>query len=114
MVRGVPLGSDGYFRAPLFHLLNSYAVLIGVFGFVLLVTHGATFLAARAREPLAANARRVARRCCEVLLAAALVYPTYVVRHTMLTNFGAHPWRLVFPGSRCSPWGQAALQRAEG
>jgi cytochrome d ubiquinol oxidase subunit II len=126
VVRGVPLGSDGYFRAPLFDLLNWYAVLIGVFGFVVLVTHGATFLAARAREPLAANARRVARRCWwgEALLAAALVYPTYAVRHKMLTSFGDHPWRLVFPAlvvlalgaqlvfQRADRWGRAFLASA--
>src|ERR1700716_2694608 len=61
VVRGVPLGPDGYFRMPLFHLLNWYALLIGLFGFVVLVAHGATFLAARATAPLASSAKRVAR-----------------------------------------------------
>lgn len=126
VVRGVPLGPDGYFRAPLFHLLNWYAVLIGVFGFVVLVTHGATFLAARAREPLASSARRIARRFWwgEVLLAVGLVYPTYVVRHRMLTGFGDHPWRLAFPAlavlalgaqlvfGRADRWGRAFLASA--
>jgi len=32
VVRGVPLGPDGYFSLPLFHILNWYALLIGVFG----------------------------------------------------------------------------------
>src|SRR3954464_12451798 len=61
VVRGVPIGSDGYFRAPLFELLNWYALLIGLFGLVVLVTHGATFLAARASPALAVRAGRVAR-----------------------------------------------------
>jgi cytochrome d ubiquinol oxidase subunit II len=99
VVRGVPLGPDGYFREPLFNLLNWYGLLIGLFGFVVLVSHGASFLAARASAPLAERARRVARRLWwgELVLVAALAYPTYSVRHTMFTNFGHHPWRLIFP-----------------
>ncbi|HEY1714635.1 MAG TPA: cytochrome d ubiquinol oxidase subunit II [Solirubrobacteraceae bacterium] len=99
VVRGVPLGPDGYFRAPLFHLLNWYALLIGLFGLVVLAAHGASFLAARADSPLVERAQRTARRLWwgEVVLTAALAYPTYSVRHTMISNFGADPWRLVFP-----------------
>src|SRR3954464_1383222 len=43
VVRGVPLGADGYFHLSLFGILNWYALLVGVFGLVVLVTHGATF-----------------------------------------------------------------------
>src|SRR6202011_5235381 len=99
VVRGVPLGPDGYFRAPLFDLLNWYGLLIGLLGLVVLVTHGANFLAASASHPLAERAQRVARRFswAELLLVAGLAYPTYSVREEMFTNFGDHPWRLVFP-----------------
>jgi cytochrome d ubiquinol oxidase subunit II len=99
VVRGVPLGPDGYFRAPLFALLNWYALLVGLFSLTVLVAHGAIFLAARADTPLAERAGRVARRFwwAELVLVAALAYPTYSVRDEMFTNFGDHPWRLVFP-----------------
>ncbi|MEA2655943.1 MAG: cytochrome bd ubiquinol oxidase subunit [Chloroflexota bacterium] len=99
VVRGVPLGPDGYFKESLFHLLNWYGLLIGLFGLVVLSTHGASFLAARASSPLAERAQRAARRMwwAELLLTAALAYPTYSVRHAMFDNFGNHPWRLVFP-----------------
>ncbi|MGZ4332229.1 MAG: cytochrome d ubiquinol oxidase subunit II [Solirubrobacteraceae bacterium] len=99
VVRGVPLGPDGYFRAPLFQLLNWYGLLIGLFGLVVLISHGTSFLAARATAPLADRARRVARGLwwAQLLLVAALAYPTYSVRHAMMTNLGEHPWRLVFP-----------------
>jgi cytochrome d ubiquinol oxidase subunit II len=99
VVRGVPLGPDGYFRDPLFHLLNWYGLLIGLFGLVVLVTHGAIFLGARARAPLAERARRLAWRFwwAELVLVAGLAWPTYHVRNEMFTNFGDHPWRLVFP-----------------
>jgi cytochrome d ubiquinol oxidase subunit II len=115
VVRGVPLGRDGYFRAPLFDLLNWYGLLIGLFGLVTLATHGATFLASRATGPLAGRARLAARRLwwAELLLVVALAYPTYHVRHTMVTNFGDHPWRLVFPAFALAGLaGQFAFHRA--
>jgi cytochrome d oxidase subunit CydB len=34
VVRGVPLGPDGYFHLPLFSILNWYALLVGAFGLV--------------------------------------------------------------------------------
>jgi cytochrome d ubiquinol oxidase subunit II len=99
VVRGVPLGRDGYFHLPLFDILNSYAVLVGVAGLVVLSAHGATFLAVRASGALAQRARRYARRLWwgELVLVAGLAAPTYNVRPQMLTAFGDHPWRLVFP-----------------
>jgi cytochrome d ubiquinol oxidase subunit II len=33
----------------------------------------------------------------ELALVLGLAWPTYHVRHAMLTNFGDHPWRIVFP-----------------
>jgi cytochrome d ubiquinol oxidase subunit II len=115
VVRGVPLGPDGYFKEPLFDLLNWYGVLIGLFGLVVLTAHGANFLAARASLPLAERARRTARRLwwAELLLAAGLAYPTYSVRHAMFDSFGNHPWRLVFPALAVGALGaQFALQHA--
>jgi cytochrome bd ubiquinol oxidase subunit II len=114
VVRGVPIGRDGYFRAPLFDLLNWYGLLIGLFGLVVLVAHGAGFLAARASSPLAERAGRVARRFwwAELILVLWLAYPTYSVREQMITNFGDHPWRLVFPALALLALGaQFAFQR---
>src|SRR5919201_1891860 len=39
VVRGVPPGANGYFSLPLFSILNWYALLIGVFGLVVLCVH---------------------------------------------------------------------------
>src|SRR3954470_383766 len=114
VVRGVPLGPDGYFRAPLFSLLNWYALLVGLFSLVVLAAHGATFLAARARAPLAERAGRVAQLFwwAELVLVAALAYPTYSVRDEMFTNFTDHRWRLVFPAvALLRLCGQSAFQR---
>jgi cytochrome bd ubiquinol oxidase subunit II len=99
VVRGVPLGADGYFHLPLFEILNWYAVLIGVFGVAVLCAHGATFLAFRTDGELAARAGRWARALlwAELALFGALIVPTYAVREEMLMNLVDHPWRLVFP-----------------
>jgi cytochrome d ubiquinol oxidase subunit II len=99
VVRGVPLGPDGYFHLPLFDILNWYALLVGLFGLVVLSAHGASFLAAQVDGELARRARHWARRLWwgELALVAGLAWPTYHVRHAMLTSFGDHPWRIVFP-----------------
>jgi cytochrome d ubiquinol oxidase subunit II len=99
VVRGVPLDSHGYFSLPLFHILNRYALRVGVFGLVVLSGHGANFLAWRGTGELRRRAAAMARRLAPVtvVLAAALAWPTYHVRHQMITSFGDHPWRLIFP-----------------
>jgi cytochrome d ubiquinol oxidase subunit II len=123
VVRGVPLGPDGYFHEPLFDLLNWYGLLVGLFGLVVLMAHGASFLAARASLPLAGRARRTARVLwwAELVLVVGLAYPTYTVRHAMFDNFTSQPWRLVFPTlalgglaaqylfQRTGRWGRAFL-----
>ena len=99
VVRGVPLNARGYFSLPLFHILNWYALLIGVFGLIVLCAHGANFLAWRATGDSAARAARTARRLWPVTAVAPLIlaWPTYHERHKMLTTFGDHPWTLIFP-----------------
>jgi cytochrome d ubiquinol oxidase subunit II len=99
VVRGVPLHADGYFHLPLFSILNWYALLIGLFGLTVLAHHGAEFLAWRSAEPLASRARRRARLLFwpPAALFLIVIWPTYAVRHTMLTNLWHQPWRLVFP-----------------
>ncbi len=99
VVRGVPLQPDGYFSLPLFHILNWYGLLIGVFGLVVLAAHGARFLAWRAAGPLRERAQLLAGRLwlAEAVLFVAMVGPTYAVRDEMLSVFGDHPWTLVFP-----------------
>lgn len=99
VVRGVPLGANGYFSLPLFQMLNWYGLLIGVFGLVVLASHGASFLAARTKGELGARSARWARGLWwpKALLFVALIAPTYAVRDEMLTNLTGHPWRLAFP-----------------
>jgi cytochrome d ubiquinol oxidase subunit II len=99
VVRGVPLGPDGYFSLPLLHILNWYALLVGAFGLVVLAAHGARFVVLRGSGELAARATRWARRLgwLEAILFLAMIWPTYSVRDEMLTRLTDEPWRLVFP-----------------
>ena len=99
VVRGVPLNPNGYFSLPLFNILNGYALLIGVFGLIVLAGHGSSFLAARTTGDLGERARRWATRLWwpRALLFVALIGPTYAIRDEMLTNLTDHPWTLVFP-----------------
>jgi cytochrome d ubiquinol oxidase subunit II len=115
VVRGVPLDAAGYFNLPLFHILNWYALLIGVFGLVVLACHGAAFLAFGAEGELARRARRATRILWwpQALLFVALVGPTYAVRHAMLDKLIDHPWTLVFPALAIGALlAQALLARA--
>jgi cytochrome d ubiquinol oxidase subunit II len=99
VVRGVPLGPDGYFHLPLFQILNWYGLLVGLFGLVVLTAQGANFLAFRGEGPLAERAQVIARRIfwVEAVLFFVMIWPTYHVRSEMLTNLTDHPWRLIFP-----------------
>jgi cytochrome d ubiquinol oxidase subunit II len=99
VVRGVPLNANGYFNLPLFNILNWYALLVGVFGLVVLAAHGARFLAWRTTGPMRERAQRYARRLwfAEAALFVITIWPTYHVRHHMLTVFTDHPWTLIFP-----------------
>lgn len=99
VVRGVPLQESGYFHMGLFDILNWYALLIGVFGLVVLAHHGAEMLSFRTTGPLAERARRWARPLywAQAVLFVVMVVPTYFERHAMVNRLVDHPWRLIFP-----------------
>jgi cytochrome d ubiquinol oxidase subunit II len=99
VVRGVPLGPDGYFHLPLFQILNWYALLVGLFGLIVLAGHGANFMAVRGTGAVAERARLTARRFfwVEAVFFFVMIWPTYSVRNEMLSNLTDHPWRLIFP-----------------
>ena len=71
VIRGVPLGPDGYFFLPLWTnwlpgpqpgILDWYTVLGGVIAFVALAVHGALYLAVKTEGDLQARARKFAQR----------------------------------------------------
>ena len=99
VIRGVPLGSDGYFNMSLFDILNWYAVLVGLLAVTLLASHGANLLAFRTRGEVANRARTWAKRLwwAQVTMMVVLFFATLAERESLITNFGDHPWILIFP-----------------
>jgi cytochrome d ubiquinol oxidase subunit II len=81
LVRGLPLGEDGWFSLTLFTsflprdpvgILDWYTVLAGVFAVAALAAHGAAFLAWKTDGPVALRSRAAHRRS---LLLVALFWP---------------------------------------
>lgn len=68
LLRGVPLGPQGYFAGTFSELLNPYALLVGVFAVAALALHGTLFLIMRTQGPAAERARRLVLRQWIVVL----------------------------------------------
>ncbi len=102
VIRGLPLGANGWFALPLFTdfsarapvgILDWYTVLTGVFALVALVGHGSLFLAWRTDGPVYDRARRVGFR---VFVLLAVLWPlvtlaTNVVNPTLLPALPGRP-----------------------
>ena len=52
VARGLPIAADGTLNVSFLSLLNPYALLVGVFGLVMFVMHGAAYMAARTESTL--------------------------------------------------------------
>ncbi len=52
VIRGIPLDEAGDYTGTFLELLNPYSLLVGVTGLVLLVTHGASWLAVKTEGPV--------------------------------------------------------------
>jgi hypothetical protein len=111
VVRGVPLGPTATSPAA---VLDPQLVRAAgrLFGLVVLAAHGARFLADGGRRAGSARPAVGAGRCgggsWRSLL--GLAWPTYHVRHAMLTNFGDHRGG---SSSRRSGWGRCS-RRSSG
>jgi cytochrome d ubiquinol oxidase subunit II len=108
VVRGVPLGADGYFFEPLWTdfrvginngILDWYTVLTGVVALVTLVVHGSLYVAAKTEGDLNARARQLARLLWPVqaLLSGVSLFATMYVRPGVLDNFSRWPIGYLIP-----------------
>jgi cytochrome d ubiquinol oxidase subunit II len=108
VIRGVPLGADGYFFLPLWTnfqpgaepgILDWYTVIGGVVALVALAVHGALYLAVKTEGDLQARARRFARMAWFALVAVtAISLPASVaVRPDTLDNYRAYPALFAVP-----------------
>ena len=108
VIRGVPLGADGYFFLPLWTnwrtgaqpgILDWYTVIGGVVALVALAAHGALWLVLKAPGELEERARRAASGLWIALLLVTLVSlpATIAVRPSALDNYRAHPVLFAIP-----------------
>jgi cytochrome d ubiquinol oxidase subunit II len=109
VVRGVPIGEDGYFFQALWTnlsptnpepgILDWYTILTGLLALAALVVHGASWVAVKTEGGLNARARR-ARRIgwvTLVVVTAIATAATFSLSPEMLSGFSERPWGFVFP-----------------
>jgi cytochrome d ubiquinol oxidase subunit II len=92
LLRGLPIDASKNYAGDFFLLLNPYALLMGLYGVVLMVLHGSVFLSLRTEGDLSVRARRVASRLwlpALVLLIVALG-ASYLATD-MYTKLGVDP-----------------------
>ena len=108
VIRGVPLGPDGYFFEPLWTdfrvvahpgILDWYTVMAGVIALVTLTIHGALYVAIKTEGDLGKRARGAAIMLWPVqfFLTCISLLATYFVRPRLLHNYGEHPIGVLVP-----------------
>ena len=108
VIRGVPLGPDGYFFEPLWTdfqvganpgILDWYTVMAGVIALVTLTAHGALYVATKTEAELNARARKVASTLWPVqaLLTVVSLIATYAIKPEVMTNYREHPIGFLVP-----------------
>jgi len=108
VLRGVPLGPDGYFFLPLWTnfrvsghpgVLDWYTIMAGVIALVTLTVHGALYVAIKTENDLCRRARSVAIILWPVqfFLTCTSLLATYFVRPHLLHNYGEHPLGVAVP-----------------
>ncbi len=108
VIRGVPLGKDGFFFLPLWTtwdvgpqpgVLDWYTLSAGALALAALTVHGAHWIALKTGGDLHLRARRVAARLWPVLalLTMASLVMTLSVRGELLRNYREHPVLFVIP-----------------
>jgi cytochrome d ubiquinol oxidase subunit II len=108
VVRGVPIGPDGFFFEPLWTdfspfgqtgILDWYTVITGLVGVAALTVHGANYVALKTEGPIQTRARRTSGIVwfALVLLTILSLIATLFVRPSVLDNFSRRPWGWVIP-----------------
>jgi len=108
VIRGVPLGADGYFFLPLWTdwrvgprpgILDWYTVVGGVVALVALEVHGALYLAVKTEGDLQERSRAVASLLSLVLFGVTVVslIASIIARPDALSNYRSHPVLWIIP-----------------
>jgi len=89
IMRGLPLNPDWTFTGTFFTLLNPYALLIGLVGFAMIITHGALYIVLKTEGGLAAQAGKWAQGswwAYALLFLAGTVFTATTQQH-LLENY---------------------------
>ncbi len=108
VVRGVPLGADGYFFEPLWTnfrvgintgILDWYTVLTGVIALVTLTAHGSLYIAVKTENELNQRVRNVAQWAwpVQVVLTIIGLIATIYIRPMVLDNYKHHAIGYLIP-----------------
>jgi cytochrome d ubiquinol oxidase subunit II len=103
VIRGVPLGADGAFVAPLFTdfdargqtgALDWYTLIVGLFAVAALTTHGAAYLLWKTEGAVYTRSRRLfaGGAIATLVLFVALTLATARVQPAVLSSFARRPW----------------------
>jgi cytochrome d ubiquinol oxidase subunit II len=113
VIRGVPLGPDGYFFEPLWTnfnigahpgILDWYTILAGVVALATLSGHGALYVVLKTDGPVAERARQVARFVwpIQLLLTLLSLAATWFVRPGIKKNYVDYPIGFLIPIVVCA------------
>ncbi len=108
VIRGVPLGADGYFFEPLWTnfrlgahpgILDWYTVLAGGVALVTLTAHGALYVTLKTDGEVGARARKIVLAMWPVQVAVTLLslVATWFVRPSIKENYLAYPIGFLIP-----------------
>jgi cytochrome d ubiquinol oxidase subunit II len=108
VIRGVPLGADGYFFLPFWTnwnvgphpgILDWYTLIGGLVAVAALAVHGALYVAVKTDDALQQRAVNLAKKVWFALLFLTLasLIATVVVRPAMLNNYTRYPVALFIP-----------------
>jgi cytochrome d ubiquinol oxidase subunit II len=114
VVRGVPIGADGYFFLPLWTnfrtgpnpgILDWYTILGGVLALTSLSLHGSLYLALKTQGNVEERATQLAKQVwiATLVLSAIGIPATVLARPASLTDYLRHPIAFIFPfmGAAC-------------
>jgi len=110
VIRGVPLGTDGYFFLPLWTnwrlgpspgILDWYTVIGGVLALVALALHGALYLIVKTESQIQERSRLAAKYLWITLLALTIfsLPATITARPDGLQNYDHYPILYIVPGA---------------
>lgn len=97
IVRGIPLGPDFEFNGTLLHLLNPYALLMGITTVLLFMMHGAIYVSMKTEGEVQAIVRGWIPRLIGLFLAAYFLFNLYTLIDVpwVLEVVRGRPWVFV-------------------